>query len=71
MLHIAVLNAQSVRQKICCLNDTITERGLDLLILTETWIKKSEGAYGTLINQLCPQNYRYIHKTRTKKGGGL
>ena len=70
MLHIAVLNAQSVRQKVCCLHDTITERGLDLLILTETWIKKSEGDYGTLVNQLCPQNYRYIDKTWTKKGGG-
>ena len=30
MLHIAMLNAKSIRQKVCCLIDSITDRGLDL-----------------------------------------
>ena len=70
MLSIAVINAQSIRPKVCCLNDLIIDRGLDILFITETWIKRSHGDYGMLVNQLCPNGFSYIDKTRKTKGGG-
>ena len=73
LLNIAVINAQSIRPKVCDLNDVITERQLDLLIITETWIKSTDGDYGMLINQLCPLGFNYLNKPRAgkKSGGGF
>ena len=70
MLNIAAINAQSIRPKVCCLHDTIIDRGLDVMFLTETWIKQSHGDYGMLVNQLCPDGYAFIDKSRKTKGGG-
>ena len=70
MLNIAVINAQLIRPKVCCLHDTIIDRGLDVVFLTETWIKQSHGDYGMLVNQLCPDGYAFIDKSRKTKGGG-
>ena len=48
-----------------CGNDTIIDRGQDLLFLIKTWIKQSHGDYGMY-------GYAFINKFRkTKFGGGM
>ncbi len=50
-------------------NDLINDHNLDLLCLTETWLKPDEYI---ILNESTPQDYCYKNEPRTKgKGGGV
>ena len=64
-----LLNARSVRNKGHVLCETILDRGLDALFLTETWLTDSDDVS---ITDLTPQGFNFLHVPRTaKKGGGV
>ena len=54
------------------LNSLITDRKLDVLALTETWVKKFDPGYNFLRNEVMPSGYRFFNQDRgTKRGGGV
>ena len=67
-----VVNCQSVRNKRDQLLKLIETKHLDLVILTETWLKSDETDM-RIIKQLTPQNFDFHHKPRQAKhrGGGV
>ena len=67
-LHVATLNARSVRNKAHFLSDYILEHDIDILVITETWLY-NKGDEATL-NQLIPTGYGYEFNNRQQRGGG-
>ena len=45
LMNFRVLNAQSIRNKVSEVNDLIIERKLDVLVITESWLKMSDLEY--------------------------
>ena len=68
---IASLNARSVRNKTLEITDLITEQNIDVLAITQTWLKPGEKDQATR-GDLCPPGYELLEKPRPKgKGGGI
>ena len=64
-----LLNARSVRNKGHVICETILDRELDALFLTETWLSESDDVS---ITDLTPEGFHFIHDPRkSKKGGGV
>ena len=71
-LLIGLLNCQSVRNKADTINDFITEHNLDILFLTETWLRSGNVDHAE-ISDLVPNGYSFQHIPRKTKhrGGGV
>ena len=73
-IMIAMVNARSVLAdnkefvKSIAINEMITEKKLDFLVITETWLSlKGDSAK---IIELTPQNYSFVHSPRLQSRGG-
>ena len=67
-LRIGLLNARSVANKATEINELIVDQCLDILFITETWLKESGN--GTSITDLVPTGYTLHHNPRDQKRGG-
>lgn len=65
----ALINARSLVNKTFLLNDFIMSAGLEVLFVTETWLKPGDL---TPFSELLPHDYAFINTpSETKRGGGL
>lgn len=69
LANLALLNVRSLKNKASILHDHVIENNIDILGLTETWIKHYDSA---VCADLTPNGYSFknIHRP-DKKGGGV
>ncbi len=71
-ISIGLLNARSVNNKALQISEYIVDKGLDVLAITETWLKPNEES---VVNDLCPKDFTFIGEHRrsakAKRGGGV
>ena len=65
-----LLNARSINNKSFIIKDFVVDQNVDILALTETWIR-SDNPDQCTINNLCPNGYSFQHISRKTKGGGV
>jgi len=69
MIKLGLLNIRYLNSKALTVNDMISDYNLDVLSLTETWLKTNDCI---TLNESTPQDYSYKHEPRLKgKGGGV
>ena len=70
-LHLSVLNARSINNKSLLIKDYVVEKQIDMLAITETWLKAGEVS-DYIIRDICPKGYKFIHCPREyARGGGI
>jgi exonuclease III len=64
-----VINCQSIRNKADVLVDYIKDNNLDMVAMTETWLKSDDNR---IIGDLTPSGFKLIHLPRQgRRGGGV
>ena len=56
LLQFCVLNARSINNKTLDIKDYDVDNKIDILAITETWLKSDDECYST-ISDICPQDY--------------
>ena len=71
----AFINPWSVNNKTTAIHDLIVSKNLDLLAVTESWLKAAEGANIERVfeHELMPKSHQMIHVPRPgeRRGGGI
>ena len=74
LIKLGIVNCRSVRYKANIVNNYVVENDIDILAMTETWLK-SEKDEPVILGNLCPNGYTLSSKPRvsktSKRGGGL
>ena len=68
-LRLATLNIRSVAKKDAAVRDVIVDNRLDLLVLTETWLKSTD--HHAVTKDMLPQDYEVFHYFRPTDEGGV
>ncbi|GFS01956.1 endonuclease domain of the non-LTR retrotransposon LINE-1 [Elysia marginata] len=69
-IRIGYINAQSIRQKTAELKDIVEEYDIDIMVITETWMRAQ--GYDHYITQLTPPDYTFkSYPRKDRVGGGL
>ena len=68
-LRLGVLNIRSVVRKGAAVRDVIVDSRLDLLVLTETWLKSTD--HQAVTKDMLPPDYEVSHYFRPADGGGV
>jgi hypothetical protein len=69
-LDFTLLNVRSVKNKPHIIKDFVVDNDIDLLALTETWLR-SGNTDQMIISELCPTGYSFVHLPRPSRGGGV
>ena len=69
-IKMCLLNPCSVCNKTSILQDFVTEHNIDLMVLTETWLK-GDDRDNVILAELLPPGYTIKHKARQGRGGGV
>ncbi len=67
MIKMGLFNLRSLSTKVLFVNDMITDHKLDVLSLTQTWLKPDEYI---ILNESTPQDYCYRNEPHPKGNGG-
>ena len=69
-LHLATQNARSSRNKTTLINDMIVEEDIDLLVVTESWLRDKEEH---ILQEMLPTGYSALAENRSsgQLGGGV
>ena len=69
-LHLAHINARSIKNKILQFQEYITNASIDLCALTETWLKPDDDDIAKVVP---PQGYTFLSPPRQDgwRGGGI
>ena len=68
-IKLGVINCRSIRSKTELVTYHIKSHNLDLVALTETWLRWDESS--TILNEVTPPGYSLRHVPRERRGGGL
>ena len=69
-VKIATVNARSLKLKTAAITDLISSHSIDILALTETWIKPSDTV--ACVADLTPPGFCFKHRPRAvRRGGGV
>ena len=69
-ISVAVINARSVRNKNTTITECITDHNIDILAITETWLKKNSDK--PIIVAMTPSGYSFVNAPcASGRGGGV
>ena len=73
ILKFAMVNAQSLRNKVEDFTHSVTASSYDVCLVTETWLRNNDMGDEALIAQLRINGYDFLHSPRAgnNRGGGL
>ena len=66
-LKCSYVNIQSLRNKTLEVREFINDNNLDILCVTETWLKDSDSS---VVNECCPSTHTFYGRQRQEKRGG-
>ena len=69
VIRFGLWNARSVNKKVVSISELVISNSLDLLVLTETWLKPQDHVVGQLLDLL--PGYKITNQPRISRGGGL
>ena len=65
-LSTCLLNVSSAQNKPSLIADFIVENELDVLALTETWLKDTDSNQSRTVSEMTPSGYKCLHVPRSR-----